>query len=199
MPQDRRSKRKAPSVGATADRQALASLLAAEPSAQWGVTATVPGFAWQAWSKNRMWVTHRGGGKHLAPEAKQARGWLHTALTREIHAQGIRPAHNRYWVGITVYPPDLRGDPTNVVDLVVDAVKTAVGVDDHWAALHGLDWDIDKQRPRIVVSISQTDCWHASVCSACGMVLPLDRFGRRASAKLGVASRCKDCSRQRNA
>ena len=58
------------------------------------------------------------------------------------------------YVDIMVYRPDMRCDPANFVDVILDAVQAAIGVDDRWYA-GSWDWLIDKENPHIVVEVRQ--------------------------------------------
>lgn len=62
----------------------------------------------------------------------------------------------KIWVSLFVYRKDMRADPVNFVDGVVDGVKKAIGIDDRWYA-GSWDWGIDKKNPRIIVRVSQDD------------------------------------------
>ena len=58
-------------------------------------------------------------------------------------------------VGIMVYRPDMRSDPANFIDSILDIVKTGIGVDDRWFSV-SLDWELaPKPKARIVVTVSQ--------------------------------------------
>lgn len=52
-----------------------------------------------------------------------------------------------------VYRPDMRSDPANFIDVILDIVKVAINIDDRWYA-GSWDWCIDKKNPRVEVSIS---------------------------------------------
>jgi hypothetical protein len=96
-------------------------------------------------------------------------------------------------VSIFVQKTNHRGDAINVIDLVCDAIKDAVGLDDRWYSLSSVDWEIVKANPRIFISIGQDSDEDCQVCSHCGDIKALSAFNRNVHARMGVTRICKDC------
>lgn len=103
--------------------------------------------------------------------------------------------HNKVWIDILVQKPDHRGDAVNVIDLVCDALKDALPVDDRWFCIRRLDWEIAKENPRLFIGIGQASDQDCQICSYCGQIKELEAFNRSRSRPLGVGRECKDCRR----
>lgn len=144
-----------------------------------------------AGSKNGTWRTGRGGHVYAKAEGRLVRNSL--ALMLKNAARGHRWYAGKVWIDIFVEKPNHRGDATNFVDMICDAVKDAIGVDDRWYALRRLDWAIVKKDPRIIVGVGQEISEDHQVCSHCGRQLPLAEFGRNRNAANGRSRRCIDC------
>lgn len=96
----------------------------------------------------------------------------------------IRSAKHKFylgkvWLEIFVERPNMAGDSINTMDIIADAVKRAIGIDDRYFALSGLDWKIVKENPRIFITIKQTISEDHEFCSACGQEQPLTEFTER--------------------
>ncbi len=105
----------------------------------------------RSWSKNRMWRINQYGRVYLTNDALQLRDQLAMLLRAQL--QGRRVAKEKVYVYVFVRRADLRMDPANADDLVLDAVKQAIGVDDRWFA-HSNDWEIDRERePLLTVTV----------------------------------------------
>ncbi len=91
----------------------------------------------------------------------------------------------------------MRGDAVNVVDLVCDAVKDAIGLDDRWFSIKRLDWEIAKVNPQLIVGLAQPDQFDAQACSHCGRVRPFGDFHKHKGNKNGIGRVCSDCRRLR--
>lgn len=145
-----------------------------------------------AMSKNAVW-SMAGGGGHVF-HRKNARS-QRDALTLQIRrALGkIKPVEAKVYLDILVQKSNHRGDAINVVDLVCDAVKDAIGVDDRWFCIRGLDWEISKADPVVIVGISQRDTEHMRPCSSCGRIQPLSAYRPNKHTRMGITRDCKDC------
>lgn len=147
-------------------------------------------------SKNAMW-SMRGGGGHvfLRQKARGARNAVRDRVAAAVRMSKIRPVDAKVFVDIFVQKPDNKGDAINVVDSVCDGVKDAIGIDDRWFCLRGLDWEVVKSgTPRIWIGVGQEVTEHHRVCSCCGRILPLDAFGKRTADKVhGKARVCREC------
>jgi len=158
----------------------------------WRARAAVP-FSYAA-SKNHIYALNKRGHVALRRETRQMRD----RLTRELRLalQGRRIAHNKVWIDILVQKPDHRGDAVNVVDLVCDAVKDAIPVDDRWFCIRCLDWEVCKDGGQLIVGIGQESDADCQVCSYCGRIRPLTEFNVASNRPLGVGRECKECRRQ---
>lgn len=152
------------------------------------VRVAIP-FDWAA-SKNAVWRNGRGGHVYARAEGVAVR----EQLASKIKHAGGEWFQGKVWIDIFVEKPNHRGDATNVVDLVCDAVKDAIGVDDRWYSLRRVDWAIVKTDPKIYVGVAQAVDEHHQACSHCGRVLTLDEFGSNRSTKTGRSRVCRDCS-----
>lgn len=125
----------------------------------------------------------------MRKEVQEVRDGLISALIHE----GGEWFDGKVWIDIFVEKPNGRSDAINVVDLVCDAVKVAIDVDDRWFAIRRLDWSIVKIDPRMIVKVSQSVSEHHRACSYCGRILPLTEFGKHASDRRGRGRECKAC------
>ena len=103
--------------------------------------------------------------------------------------------NNKVWLDVLVQKPNHKGDAVNVLDLVCDAIKEAIGVDDRWFAIRRLDWEIVKDNPRLVLGVSQDSDVDSQLCSYCGQIKPFAAFNRSRHSRLGVGRECVDCRR----
>lgn len=163
-----------------------------KPELLWLARVSVP-FSYAA-SKNHLYTLRRNGHLALRREVTAMR----RAIAAEIRAAlvGQRVAHNKLWLDILVQKPNHRGDAVNVVDLVCDAVQDAIGLDDRWYSLRGLDWEIVKTDPRLFVGLGQDARDDVQVCSHCGQLKALGEFTRKAKSQLGVGRACRACLRE---
>lgn len=161
------------------------------PDLKWLGRVSVP-FTY-ATSKNHIYTLRQAGHVALRKEARQIR-WLIAAALRRLTA-GQKIARNKLWVDILVQKPDHRGDAVNVIDLVCDAIKDAIDLDDRWYCIRKLDWEIVKHDPRLIVGIGQDTELDCQICSYCGQIKPLTEFGKRRKSKTGVGRECFACRR----
>lgn len=159
------------------------------PDLVWQVGVAIP-FTYAA-SKNHIYAMRSQGHVALRRESRALRDELTLRLRAAL--VGRRVAHNKVWLDILVQKPDHRGDAVNVVDLVCDAVKDAVSVDDRWFCLRRVDWEIAKEKPRLFVRVGQESVEDWQVCSYCGRIRPLAAFTKRAGRRLGVDRVCRGC------
>lgn len=129
-----------------------------DPAVAWlAATAAPVGPSWAAWSKNRTW-RHRRGQRtpYVAGAAREIRADLAERI-RAAMRERVVPPGRRVWVAIHVEKPSARCDAANVVDLVLDAVQDATGVDDRWAAIYRVSWAVNHPDPAVHVWVG-TDC-----------------------------------------
>lgn len=142
-------------------------------------------------SKNALWNTGGQGHVYMRQEIKNTRD----ALIYELQSVPGEWFDGKVWISIFVEKPDARSDAVNVIDLICDAVKKAIGVDDRWFSIRRLDWAIVKTDPMIWVGVAQEVREHHRCCSYCGLIKPLTEFARNKSDKLrGRTRACSDCS-----
>jgi hypothetical protein len=163
-------------------------------------TESLPGFVWfvriaipfdYALSKNKMYGRARTGQVFLRAEGKAMRMLLVNSVRRALCAQRI--AHNKLWIDLFVEKPDHTGDAVNVVDVVCDAIKEAIPLDDRWYAIRRLDWAIEKEDPMLSIGIGQESDRDVQACSTCGRILLFDAFNLNKSTKLGITTECREC------
>jgi hypothetical protein len=162
-----------------------------DPPLLWWARVAVP-FSY-AVSKNHIYSLRTAGHVVLRREARDARRVI--ALLVKESLAGRRVAHNKVWIDILVQKPDHKGDAVNVVDVVCDALKDALPVDDRWFCIRRLDWEIVKEDPRLFIGIGQASDRDCQICSYCGQIKELAAFNRSRSRPLGVGRECKDCRR----
>jgi hypothetical protein len=162
----------------------------------------VPGMVWMlrvavpfdyAASKNHIYALTGAGHVALRRESKAKRSEIALALRQGLGNRNV--AHNKVWIDILVQKPNHRGDAVNVVDLVCDAVKDALPVDDRWFCLRRVDWEIVKEHPQLIIGVGQETDVDAQVCSDCGQIKPLSDFHKNRDSRLGIGRQCRDCRR----
>lgn len=176
------------------EREAIAWLPNEEPDLLWIVRVAVP-FHY-GMSKNRMlgWTKHQK--PHLTTEFRNTRDMLRDRLILSFARPGAPTiVQAKLWLDILVQKPDNRGDAVNVVDLVCDAVKVAIGLDDRWYSIRRLDWQISKNAPSLFVGVGQDTREDHQVCSSCGRVLLLEAF-TKGNAATGRGRNCRECLRE---
>ena len=138
-------------------------------------------------SKNfYLGIRHGGYGVYKKLEARTQEDLIVSKLQEGVFRQ------NKVWLDFYVEKPTNRSDAVNVVDLVCDAVKKGIGVDDRWFSLGQVDWQVVKDRePQVYIKIYQEDVWDARVCALCGRILPEACFGNKKN------NNCKECSRKK--
>lgn len=146
-----------------------------------------------ATSKNHIYAKRATGHVYLRRESRSKRSEITAAIREGLGDRKV--AHNKVWIEILVQKPNHYGDAINVVDLVCDAVKDAVPVDDRWFCIRRLDWQIVKEDPQLVIGIGQETTDDAQVCSYCGQIKPLDAFNKSKHHPLGVGRECRECRR----
>jgi Holliday junction resolvase RusA-like endonuclease len=154
-----------------------------EVDLQWLVKIAVP-FSYSA-SKNHLWATTRKGHVYRRAESNELQQLI--LLQIKSAMAGKKIYRNKVWLDIFVQKPDHRGDAINVLDLVADAAKEAIGLDDRWFSIRRIDWQIVKENPRMFIGIGQQDLWDAKICSYCGRILPEEKFGKS-------KRECKECT-----
>ncbi len=159
-----------------------------EPDLVWLHRVAIP-FSWSG-SKNHIYARGRKA-VYLREGARAFRTQLATMIKASIRNNPI--VQNKVWIDILVQKPNQKGDAINFLDLICDAVKDAIGVDDRWYCIRRLDWQIVKNDPKIFVGIGQEAVEASQVCSHCGRILPLASFWKCPSSPRGHSGACKEC------
>lgn len=129
-----------------------------------------------ALSKNSVRTT-KTGLRYLSRETKKAQQDIVDALC-DTSLQWIS---GPVYITITVEKTKLLVDAINVVDLVADAIKKGIGVDDAWFHLDGVYWKIVDKDPQIHIKIKQTCKSPQQLCLKCRKIVPERRH--KCSAK----------------
>lgn len=143
-------------------------------------------------SKNHMSAFAAKGHVYLRAESRTARSRLSEAVRKALGDVSVVTA--KVWIDIIVHKPNHRGDAINVVDLVCDAIKDAIPVDDRWYSIRRLDWRIVKTDPTILIGIGQESTEDHRICSYCGRSLPFGSFGVNRTKPNGIGRRCLGCT-----
>jgi hypothetical protein len=158
------------------------------PALLWLARVTVP-FQYAA-SKNHIYAL---SGWHVALR-RESRA-IKDAIVLQLRAalRHHKVVQNKVWIDLLIEKPDHKGDAINVVDLVCDAIKEAIDVDDRWFSIRRLDWRIKKDQPQLIIGVGQDTDEHAQVCSYCGRALPFDFFYKAKGRKFGIGRECREC------
>lgn len=131
---------------------------------------------------------------YMKQESKTAREQLAWAIKEKMLKKHIQFVTGKVWLDIFVQKPDAgAGDAINVIDLVADAVVDAIGVDDRWFCMKGLDWEIKKENPTIYIQIGQGNHEPQHICSYCGVVQGVSNFTKQ---KRGYSRMCCHCRKR---
>ena len=159
---------------------------------------TIP-FHW-AYSKNSLLKNGRRGrrlgGTFMPPDFVRR---IRRDLADQIVAAADGPwPSRRTYLRLVVEKPNNRGDAINFIDVIADAAKRAIAVDDRWFSLLGVDWSVNRDAPHIFIGIYQDGHRPQQACSGCGIIGDSTLFadyesGRTAS---GLHGRCRECSRR---
>lgn len=164
----------------------------------WRVEIAVP-FTY-ALSKNAIYGVTRFGGKYLKPEARACRDEIVDSVMLAIAAARVHVGRNVLCFSLHVEKPNQSGDAINVIDLVADAIKRAIPLDDRWYAIGRVTWAVTPDHPSLYIAIEQADATDSQVCDACGLILPDEDFppaaGRRSAIGRGdICAGCLSASR----
>ncbi len=142
-------------------------------------------------SKNHIFTTTRTGHTFLRDEARYYRAELSCLIRESVADQ--RVYQNKLWLDIFVQKINHRGDAANFVDLICDAVKDAIPLDDRWYSIRTLDWQVCKHDPMIFVGLGQEAETDVQACSTCGRMLTFDAFQKNRAMANGVTRVCRSC------
>jgi len=85
-----------------------------------------------------------------------ARKTLYWLIKQQLILTGWVAKKEKTFVEIHLYKPTQRGDSANFVDSVLDVVKDAIMVDDHFF-VPSAPWSVDRIEPRIEITIWQEE------------------------------------------
>jgi len=173
----------------SAERLTLETSTPSMPKMAWYRRVAVP-FSW-AGSKNHIFASTSQGHVYMREESR----YMRSLLTSEIMAATLDAplVQNKLWLDIFVQKPRNNGDAVNFVDMVCDAIKDAIPLDDRWYSIRSTDWQIIKHEPMLFVGIGQETDQNVQACSSCGRLLTYDFFQRNRSLPNGVGRNCRDC------
>lgn len=103
-------------------------------------------------SKNQSHVPVGLGRVIRGKASAAAKAELAELLKRAL--DGRVPTKAKLWVRILVFKPNHRMDAGNFVDVTLDALQLATGLNDRWYS-GSWDWEIDREDPRLEIEISQ--------------------------------------------
>lgn len=159
------------------------------PDFVWYSRFSIP-FSW-AGSKNHIFANTGRGHTFMRDDSRYYR-----ALITEKVAEAVKNIHvrqNKLWIDIYVQKPSHKGDAANFLDLVCDAIKDAIPLDDRWYSVRGIDWQIVKSDPMLYIGIGQDAVHDVQACSCCGRLLTFDHFHKNRGNPNGVARDCREC------
>ena len=135
-------------------------------------------------SKNRLWSHAAAGHVFMRREIKANKDAIASIIRAAAAQSNWRWCEGKVWLDLLVQKPNHRGDAVNVLDLLCDAAKIALGVDDRWFSIRRLDWEIKKTNPMLYLGIGQEITEPHRICSYCGQSKPQTMFrtGRRECA-----------------
>jgi hypothetical protein len=157
----------------------------------WIVRVSIP-FSYAA-SKNSIYAHNINTRVALKAAAVRYRDTLAFAVKSAMEERNLK--QNKLWLSIFVEKPNHKGDAVNVVDLVCDAIKLAIPLDDRWYSIRRLDWSINTSSdPQLFLELAQErGAVDSKCCSLCGGITPLTELTKDRSAHKGHGNICKSC------
>lgn len=175
----------------------VAAIAGGELNLDWSVWVTVP-FSYVA-SKNSLYArntTHVRNPIALRRAARAYRDNIGFAIKSAMRGRSVK--NNKLWISLYVEKPHNRGDAINVIDLVCDAIKLAVPVDDRWYCIKRLDWSVNKFDPRLFIGLAQeVGVEDSKTCQLCGEIIPLTDFTKNRDSPTGRGGICPPCRRRK--
>jgi len=157
----------------------------------WYVRLSIPYLG--AVSKNYIWgFSGKGGHVYKRQQSNDYRSAI--SLQVKSAMRGTKVFQNKIWLDLFVQKPTHKSDAVNVIDLLCDALKDGIGVDDRWFCIRRLDWEIVKENPQIRIGISQGPQFDAQACAYCGAIKALEDFNIHKANKNGRHRVCKTCN-----
>lgn len=159
------------------------------PPMSWYRRVEVP-FSW-AGSKNHIFANTTQGHVFMRAESRGMRANLTECIAAQMG--NVPLVQNKLWIDIYAQKPSAKGDAVNFVDMVCDAAKDGILLDDRWFCIRSVDWQIVKDEPKLFVGFGQEACESVQACSSCGRLLPFDSFQRNRARANGVGLNCREC------
>jgi len=108
-------------------------------------------------SKNRMYVFTRKSQYRKIPNSQheKAKDYI-TTLFRSKLSNNPHPQKSKTYIDVVAFKPNMRGDASNLIDGICDAIKKCFNFDDNYFS-GSWDWFIDKKNPRIEITVKYED------------------------------------------
>lgn len=120
----------------------------------------------------------------------------HTVARNELASAIRQHPGNWYRAHLSIYlkvvMPRFLTDAVNYVDSIADAVRDGTGIDDKWFKFT-VDWGIDRDNPRLELTVIQAATEHYAWCPLCGNMKPEVFFYYAKERRMGE---CRKCTKQ---
>lgn len=146
-----------------------------------------------SFSKNGMYIRGKGGRVAYSDGARTARDELTIRIRNAFQNTDIQPVPAKVWIDILVRKQEARGDAINFVDVICDAIKDGIGVDDRWFSIRRLDWIVSRNPPIIHIGIGQETSESHKICSVCKRILPTKDFPSNKARSGELHTFCIEC------
>lgn len=150
-------------------------------------------FSWGV-SKNALYHPNMQHRIYLSKEGKDMKELIAWTIKKE----KVDWKQTKLYLEIFVEKPKDKGDAINFLDIIADGVQMGTGINDKWYCIERLDWQINKNDPKIWVTIKQDTLNDYIICSYCGRILKADENNfRKRKTKTGFSKVCNDCLEER--
>lgn len=112
-----------------------------------------------ALSKNARLKRSFRGRLYIAAPAKAAEARLERELKTAL--KDIKFYQNKVFLDIYVVKTRVNSDALNFIDALADCLKRVIMVDDRYYGIKGLDYELNKAAPKIVLKLYQPDRFNA--------------------------------------
>lgn len=131
---------------------------------------------------------------YMKEESKTVREQIAWLVKEQMLKHKIEFVTGKIWLDIFVQKPDAgAGDAINVLDLIADSIEDAVGINDKWFCIKGIDWEIKKENPMIYIEVGQGSHEPQHICSYCGIIQNVSNFTKQ---KRGYSRMCCHCRKR---
>lgn len=143
-------------------------------------------------SKNQSFTIRRYGKKAGIGRTDATKGGkdaLAQTIAQTLLDEGARPVIAKLYVGLFLQKVNWQSDSHNLVDIVMDAIELATGINDRWYVTSEVNWEmIIGQRPMFYIHLCQWATEDSDTCSYCGEIEPLSELRTTSSYRI-----CKVC------